>query len=73
LAAASIALRAALFLCAEVGAGHAVLSPSLFSVAVFFLLPPLSLQSALDESDHFFHNQRTSVASLRRLTGIIAE
>jgi hypothetical protein len=27
----------------------------------------------IDESDHFFHNQRTGVASLRRLTGIIPE
>jgi hypothetical protein len=58
-------------LSAEAGTGRAVLSPRPFS----HLRHPSSaaLRISIDESDHFFHNQETSVASFRRLTGIIPE
>jgi hypothetical protein len=56
---------------AEAGTGRAVLSPRPFPR----LWHPsfAALRIALDEPDHFFHNQNTSVAALRRLTGIIPE
>src|SRR5271169_538491 len=55
-------------LCAEVGTGHAVLSPRPFPRSGS--LPPLRFgQFFLDEAEHFLHNRVASVATLRGCSG----